>query len=240
MDGAAPVAGAPPAVPPAVLCAAEEALAATESVGDRLAEMLAAAAEDPDAVAELPPLHRARAFLAVAHAATSLFSGTGSRLLLPPYSSRWDALMLVSLPLLLERRVTYREEGEVKPVAGEVKSIERMGQGYLTYSLLCALGLQIGTPLRPSTTVNTQAAARFIGRSLSHLTDDQRRGMQAISKGEGAGWSGRKRKSQPLPERKSVRAAAEEFLAKASQELIGHNGSGVKGPVRLVLDEDED
>ena len=26
--------------------------------------------------------------------------------------------------------------GEVKPVAGEVKSIERMGQGYLTYSLL--------------------------------------------------------------------------------------------------------
>lgn len=64
--------------------------------------------------------------------------------------------------------------------------------------------------------------------------------MQAISKGEGAGWSGRKRKSQPLPERKSVRAAAEEFLAKASQELIGHNGSGVKGPVRLVLDEDED
>lgn len=72
------------------------------------------------------------------------------------------------------------------------------------------------------------------------ITSDQKKGMQAISKGEGAGWSGRKRKSQPLPERKSVRAAAEEFLAKASQELIGYNGSGVKGPVRLVLDEDED
>lgn len=64
--------------------------------------------------------------------------------------------------------------------------------------------------------------------------------MHAISKGEGVGWSGKKRKSQPLPERKSVRAAAEEFLAKASQELMGYNGSGVKGPVRLVSDEDEE
>uniref|UniRef100_A0A453QRD3 Nuclear nucleic acid-binding protein C1D n=1 Tax=Aegilops tauschii subsp. strangulata TaxID=200361 RepID=A0A453QRD3_AEGTS len=79
MDSAASVAGAPPAVPPAVLCAAEEALAATESVGDHLAEMLAAAAEDPDAIAELPPLQRARAFLAVAHAATSLFSAVRLR-----------------------------------------------------------------------------------------------------------------------------------------------------------------
>ena len=207
MDSAAPVAGAPPAVPPAVLCAAEEALAATESVGDHLAEMLAAAAEDPDAVAELPPLQRARAFLAVAHAATSLFS------------------------VRLRCSGINPDEHPIK------KEFERLS---LWQEKLNRLNEWDKAPLRPSTTVNTQAAARFIGRSLSHLTDDQKRGMQAISKGEGAGWSGRKRKSQPLPERKSVRAAAEEFLAKASQELIGYNGSGVKGPVRTVFDEDED
>jgi hypothetical protein len=81
MDTTAAAAGASPAVPPVVLSAAEDTLAATECVGDHLAELLAAAAEDPDAIAELPPLQRARAFLAVAHAATSLFSG---RALAPP------------------------------------------------------------------------------------------------------------------------------------------------------------
>jgi exosome complex protein LRP1 len=64
------------AVPPSVVSAAEDTLAAAESVGDHLSQLLAAAAEDPYAVAELPPLLRARAFLAVAQAATSLLAGT--------------------------------------------------------------------------------------------------------------------------------------------------------------------
>lgn len=64
------------AVPPSVVSTAEETLAAAESVGDHLSQLLAAAADDPDSVAELPPLRRARAFLALAHAATSLFAGT--------------------------------------------------------------------------------------------------------------------------------------------------------------------
>jgi exosome complex protein LRP1 len=62
------------AVPPSVVSAAEDTLAAAESVGDHLSQLLAAAAEDPYAVAELPPLLRARAFLAVAQAATSLLA----------------------------------------------------------------------------------------------------------------------------------------------------------------------
>ncbi|TVT99647.1 hypothetical protein EJB05_54973, partial [Eragrostis curvula] len=95
-------------------------------------------------------------------------------------------------------------------------------------------------PLRPTTTLNTQAAARFIGHSLSHLTSDQKRSMQAISRGGGKSWSGQKRKPEPLAERKSVRVAAEEFLAKAAQELMGNSDSRVKGPVRLIPDEDED
>lgn len=96
-------------------------------------------------------------------------------------------------------------------------------------------------PLRPTTTVNTQAAARFIGHSLPHLTTDQKRSMQAISRGEGGSYSGNKRKPQPpRPNKKSVRAATEEFLAKAALELSGHNDSKVKGPIRLLSDEDED
>jgi exosome complex protein LRP1 len=131
----------------------------------------------------------------------------------------------------------------------------------------------IAAPLRPTTTLNTQAAARFIGHSLSHLTSgtylnikfmcifrllwlgsesffvvvvvvvavsDQKRSMQAISRGERRGWSGQKRKPEPFPEKKSVRAAAEEFLAKAAQELIGNSDNRVKGPVILISDEDED
>ena len=63
------------AVPSSVVSAAEETLGYTESVGDHLSHLLAAAAADPDAVAELPPLLRARAFLALAQAATSLLGG---------------------------------------------------------------------------------------------------------------------------------------------------------------------
>ncbi|AQK52047.1 Sas10/Utp3/C1D family [Zea mays] len=207
------------AVPSSVVSAAEETLGYTESVGDHLSHLLAAAAADPDAVAELPPLLRARAFLALAQAATSLL---GVRL-----------------------RCSGVDPDE-HPIRKEFVRTELVA------------------PLRPSTTLNTQAAARFIGHSLSHLTSgtyldikfmwildyygmemrffysDQKRSMHEISRGERRSWSGQKRKPEPSVEKKSVRAAAEEFLAKASQELIGHSDSRVKGPVILISDEDED
>ncbi|RLM60738.1 nuclear nucleic acid-binding protein C1D [Panicum miliaceum] len=195
------------AVPPSVVSAAEDTLAAAESVGDHLSQLLAAAAEDPDAVAELPPLLRARAFLAVAQAATSL--------------------------LAVRLRCSGIDPDE-HPIR---KEFERLS---LWQEKLDRFEDWDKAPLHPTTTLNTQAAARFIGHSLSHLTPDQKRSMQTISRGERRGWSGQKRKPEPLPEKKSVRAAAEEFLAKAAQELIGNSDSRVKGPVRLIPDEDED
>jgi hypothetical protein len=108
--------------------------------------------------------------------------------------------------------------------------------------VVCNAGTQL--PLRPSTTLNTQAATRFIGHSLSHLTfgtyldinfmwildyygmemrffySDQKRSMHAISIGERRSWSGQKRKPEPSVEKKSVRAAAEDFFAKVSQKLL--------------------
>ncbi|EAZ06306.1 hypothetical protein OsI_28540 [Oryza sativa Indica Group] len=198
------------AVPPAVVSAAEDTLAAAESVGDHLAEMVAAAGEDPDAIAELPPLRRARAFLAMAKAAASLFAGR--------QLSRCSGVDPDEHPIKKEfERLSLWEE--------KLNRFEDWDKA----------------PLRPTTTVNTQAAARFIGHSLPHLTTDQKRSMQAISRGEGGSYSGNKRKPQPpRPNKKSVRAATEEFLAKAALELSGHNDSKVKGPIRLLSDEDED
>ncbi|KAG2582910.1 nuclear nucleic acid-binding protein C1D-like [Panicum virgatum] len=203
---AATSADAASAVPPSVVSAAEDTLAAAESVGDHLSQLLAAA-EDPDAVAELPPLLRARAFLAVAQAATSL--------------------------LAVRLRCSGIDPDE-HPIR---KEFERLS---LWQEKLDRFEDWDKAPLRPTTTLNTQAAARFIGHSLSHLTSDQKRSMQAISRGERRGWSGQKRKPEPFPEKKSVRAAAEEFLAKAAQELIGNSDNRVKGPVILISDEDED
>ncbi|XP_057479059.1 uncharacterized protein LOC130766338 [Actinidia eriantha] len=91
-------------------------------------------------------------------------------------------------------------------------------------------------PLRPSTTLNTQAATRFIGHSLPDLTPEQRQSLRDISKGEGPKIKyversvHKKRKYQP-GENKSVRTAAQEFLEKAARELLGDNKSGFKGPV---------
>ncbi|CAO2206364.1 unnamed protein product [Urochloa humidicola] len=204
---AATSADAASAVPPSAVSAAEDMLAAAESVGDHLSQLLTAAGEDPDAVAELPPLLRARAFLAVAQAATSL------------------------LAVRLRCSGIDPDEHPVK------KEFERLS---LCQEKLNRFDDWEKAPLRPTTTLNTQAAARFIGHSLPHLTSDQKRSMQAISRGERKGWSGQKRKPEPLPEKKSVRAAAEEFLAKATQELIGNSDNRVKGPVRFLPDEDED
>ena len=91
---AATSADAASAVPPSVVSAAEDTLAAAESVGDHLSQLLAEAAKDPDAVAELPPLLRACAFLAVAQAATSLLAGTRQRF---PFSLSNVSLFFISL-----------------------------------------------------------------------------------------------------------------------------------------------
>uniref|UniRef100_A0A1D1YV99 Nuclear nucleic acid-binding protein C1D n=1 Tax=Anthurium amnicola TaxID=1678845 RepID=A0A1D1YV99_9ARAE len=101
-------------------------------------------------------------------------------------------------------------------------------------------------PLRPSTTINCQAATRFIEHSLPDLTPDQRRSMRDISKRNGARsrfsdhhGSSKKRKHQ-TSEKQSVRAAAQEFLEKAARELLGPDGHGLKGPLRDDGSDEED
>ncbi|GJS81055.1 nuclear nucleic acid-binding protein C1D [Tanacetum coccineum] len=98
-------------------------------------------------------------------------------------------------------------------------------------------------PLRPSTTLNYQAATRFIEHSLPDLTRDQKKSMREISRREVVNREGNvsKRRKYLSSSKKSVKTAAEEFLEKASRELLGDNKGSVKGPFKLQdSDEDDD
>ncbi|GJW56697.1 hypothetical protein Tco_0103428 [Tanacetum coccineum] len=67
--------------------------------------------------------------------------------------------------------------------------------------------------------------------------------MREISRREGVNREGNvsKRRKYLSPSNKSVKTAAEEFLEKASRELLGDNKSSVKGPFKLQdSDEDDD
>ncbi|GJW40853.1 zinc finger, CCHC-type containing protein [Tanacetum coccineum] len=67
--------------------------------------------------------------------------------------------------------------------------------------------------------------------------------MREISRREGANREGNVSKWRKYlsPSNKSVKTAAEEFLEKASRELLGDNKSSVKGPFKLQdSDEDDD
>ncbi|XP_027355676.1 nuclear nucleic acid-binding protein C1D [Abrus precatorius] len=109
--------------------------------------------------------------------------------------------------------------------------------------LQCLLDLS-EAPLRPSTTLNYQAATRFIEHSLPDLTPEQRKNMRNISRGEGHKMkhqerAGQKRKYQSS-EKQSVQTAAKEFLEKAARELLGDSNCGIKGPLQVGISEDAD
>ncbi|KAG4197977.1 hypothetical protein ERO13_A05G060000v2 [Gossypium hirsutum] len=100
-------------------------------------------------------------------------------------------------------------------------------------------------PLRPSTTLNSQAATRFIEHSLPDLTPVQRQSMRQISKGEGrtikcSGSNVKKKRKYQSSEKQSVEDAAKEFLEKAARELFGDKKDGFKGPLQVDDTSDDD
>ncbi|KAF5177801.1 Sas10/Utp3/C1D family [Thalictrum thalictroides] len=102
---------------------------------------------------------------------------------------------------------------------------------------------ELVTPLRPSTTLNYQAATRFIEHSLPDLTDEQKKSMRNISRGEAVRSKehrNAKKKRKVHSEKQSVRAAAQEFLEKATQELLGANKGDIKGPLSIQTSDGED
>ncbi|XP_059658251.1 uncharacterized protein LOC132304537 [Cornus florida] len=99
-------------------------------------------------------------------------------------------------------------------------------------------------PLRPSTTLNRQAATRFIEHSLPDLTLEQKQNMRNVSRREGvkikySERSVHKKRKYQSSEKQSVRTAAQEFLEKAARELLGDKNGRFKGPLQ-PQDSDED
>ncbi|GFQ04368.1 nuclear nucleic acid-binding protein c1d [Phtheirospermum japonicum] len=99
-------------------------------------------------------------------------------------------------------------------------------------------------PLRPSVTINSRAAARFIEHSLPDLSSEQKQSMRSISRGEAPRINYleknlQKKRKYESSERQSVRSAAQEFLEKAARELLGDSKNGIKGPLQHE-DSDDD
>ncbi|KAG7037658.1 Nuclear nucleic acid-binding protein C1D [Cucurbita argyrosperma subsp. argyrosperma] len=91
-------------------------------------------------------------------------------------------------------------------------------------------------PLKRSTTLNYQAATRFIEHSLPDLTQEQKQGMRDISRGKGPKMKQvertvQKKRKYQSSEKQSVQIAAKEFLEKAARELLGDNNGGLQGPL---------
>ncbi|KAM0942770.1 putative exosome-associated factor Rrp47/DNA strand repair C1D [Dioscorea sansibarensis] len=197
-------------VPEAAVEALHRTLDAVDDLQANLNEFLSIA--EPDVLAELHPLQRARAFLLLAKSASALLS---VRLrcsgICPddhPIKSEFERLSLFEDKL--ERLTDWDRE-----------------------------------PLRPSTTLNCQAATRFIEHSLPDLTQEQRKSMRDISRGQVNrnrfdDRRTRKKRKHQTTEIQSVRSAAQEFLEKATQELFGSNDHGVKGPLRNETSDEED
>ncbi|XP_021746284.1 nuclear nucleic acid-binding protein C1D-like [Chenopodium quinoa] len=162
---------------------------------------------------------------------------------LPPLERAQSLLLLAKLTSVL-LSVKLRCSGvypDHHPIKGELDRLSRYQEKLERFVD------KSRAPLRPSTTVNTQAATRFIEHSLPDLTAEQRKRMRAISKGEEGRmkYSERniqKKRKTPISDMKSVREAAEEFLQKAARELLGETNGGVQGPLAPVqpveIDED--
>lgn len=74
---------------------------------------------------------------------------------------------------------------------------------------------------------------------------EQRQGMREISRGEGSKLkyletNFNKKRKCASGERKSVQAAAQEFLDKAARELLGENNGGFKGPLQPMQSQDSE
>lgn len=167
---------------------------------------------DPEVLAEMPPLQRAQSLLLLAKATTTLFT------------------------LRLRCSGVHPDDHPVKTELERLSLYQDKLERFIDLSK---------APLRPSTTLNYKAATRFIEHSLPDLTPEQKKGMRDISRGEGTKIkylernAHKKRKCQPS-EKQSARVAAQEFLEKASRELLGENKGGFKGPLQTNSSDEDD
>ncbi|KAH0461599.1 hypothetical protein IEQ34_009174 [Dendrobium chrysotoxum] len=219
-------------IPVAVLESLRESLSCVDELKGNIERFLLLA--EPDVLAELTPLQRARAFLVMATSASALFSVrlrcSGIRTDEHPIRTE-----LVSFAVLLVRCAV--DDSHIGFLLQE-----RLG---LHEDKLRKYNDWNKAPLRPSLKLNPQAATRFIERSLPDLAPEQRKSLHDISRGKGDRTTSfmtsraKKKAKYQSPEKQSVRAAAQEFLEKAARELFGSNDSSVKGPLQHLNSDNE-
>ncbi|ERN07053.1 hypothetical protein AMTRI_Chr12g273440 [Amborella trichopoda] len=196
-------------VPEQVLESVSETLIHVDHLRANMVQFMGAC--DADVLAYLPPLQRANVFLTLAKAVSSLYT------------------------LRLRCNGVHPDNHPVKTELERLSLYEDKIDRYKDWTR---------GPQRPSTTINYKAATRFIEHSLPDLAPEQRQSMREISREDGQRSQfeerrrgKRKRKSQ-VTEKQSVHAAAEEFLAKATRELLGDKDS-LRGPLRDESSEEE-
>ncbi|KAL2472402.1 Sas10/Utp3/C1D family [Abeliophyllum distichum] len=195
---------------------AESVMEAVKRTSENLEEMKAHLEEfmsycDADTLAKMEPLERAQALFLLAKATTNLF-----------------AVRLRCKGLNPDNHPVKKELDRLNLYEEKLKQCMDLSKA----------------PLRPSATVNPQAAARFIEHSLPDLSPEQKQSMREISRQEGTRIkylqrSVQKKRKYQSSEKQSVHYAAQEFLEKASRELLGENKSRFKGPLQPE-DSDED
>ncbi|KAK9065576.1 hypothetical protein SSX86_014977 [Deinandra increscens subsp. villosa] len=167
---------------------------------------------DPDTLSELDPLQRAQSLLLLAKATTTLFA------------------------LKLRCNGVDPDDHPVRSELDRLKLYQEKLDKCINLS---------NAPLRPSTTLNYQAATRFIEHSLPDLTSDQRKNMREISRRDGVNrgrseGNASKRRKYLSSNKTSVKTAAQEFLEKATRELLGDDKSSFKGPLKPHDSDDDD
>ncbi|KAJ4792019.1 Nuclear nucleic acid-binding protein C1D [Rhynchospora pubera] len=205
-------------VPENILESMTETLAYAEEVRTALLQLFAVAGDDPDMLAELPPLLQARVYLVLAKTATSLLSVqlrcTGVDPDDHPISKEFDRLSLCG-----ERLGRYKDWDKA-PLRPSTKINKRGAARVISHAL-------------PQLTAEQRESLRDISRGnearMVSFTDKRAR-KKRKHQGGGSSSSGFQ----------SVRQAAEEFLQKAAKELVMcTDPDGPRGPLRNLADMEE-
>ncbi|KAH9760310.1 nuclear nucleic acid-binding protein c1d [Citrus sinensis] len=212
-------------IPDSVMDSLKKSLYNVEQVKAHLLKLISLS--DPDVLAEMPPLERAQSLFLVAKATTTLYT----------LRLRCSGVHPDDHPVKseLERLSLYQDK---------LRRFIDLSKGAYFYPF---------APMRPSTTLNYQAATRFIEHSLPDLTHEfvnssraaQRKSMKGIARGEGprikyTDRSAQKKRKFQSSEKMSVQTAAKEFLEKASRELLGDTQDGFKGPLQIDASDKDD
>lgn len=167
---------------------------------------------EPDVLAELTPLQRARAFLVMATSASALFS----------VRLRCSGIRSDEHPIRTElERVSLHEDKWRKyddwnkaPLRPSVKINPQAATRFIEHSL---------PDLAPEQRKSLHDISAGKGDRSSSFFKNR----------------AKKKTKYQSSEKQSVRAAAQEFLEKAARELFGSNDSTVKGPLQNLGSDDE-